>query len=70
MDSGHWLFAGIIGSRLCDCFKARECWHRAQDMSATRLLNKQSMIWLMKAEIMMIIKSPEADPEPYHSPAS
>ena len=34
MDSGHWLFAGIIGSRLCDCFKARECRHRAQDMSA------------------------------------
>ena len=23
------------------------------------------MIWLMTVEIMMIIKSPEADPEPY-----
>ena len=56
MDSGHWLFPGIIGSRLCDCLKGRECEHRAQDTSAARLLNKQPMIWLMKVGIMMIIK--------------
>lgn len=56
MDSGYCLFPGIIGSRLCDRFKGRECQHRAQDTSAARLLNKQSVIWLMKVGIMMIIK--------------
>ena len=33
MDSGYWLFAGIINSRLRDCTKGRVCQHRAQHPS-------------------------------------